>query len=355
MHCVCVVLLGACLFSLSAPAQVSARGQDRPPSRPGVSLTSSRPQGVQTTKQTLIPAAISECDGDQCARGGGGAVWLVEGKQGQAMWHYGAIANLRVERFDGHTIVIHREDPNPSYSSPRYADPAKRSDGVFFADYTGTIHGDRIDGTVVWNGGGSGTWYATIPESICRPVEECPLDTGQMLQLGRNSTHAKLYSSALLSFRIAGDQGNADAQGLAGVMLRDGIGTPRDTSEALNLLHKSAEHNNPNAEFELSQTYEFGMGVPKDAQKAAYWKERAEKHAQQAKALQTEANAALFLMIIGVLDDLNGGPGAQGNSSHGFQDEWERQQAMYQNMSDACDRGEAAACDHIGRKKPEPQ
>jgi hypothetical protein len=69
-----------------------------------------------------FPHVLYECDGDQCTRGGGGAIWVFEGKHGQAMWHYGAVADLTIEAFDGENFVIRRIDPAGTYSS-RFAPP----------------------------------------------------------------------------------------------------------------------------------------------------------------------------------------------------------------------------------------
>jgi hypothetical protein len=250
------------------------------------------PVAVQaSTTSPHVPTAMLQCEGDQCTRGGGGAIWLFQGSSGQAMWHYGAIAKLTVERFDGRNIVIHREDPNPSYSSPRFADLSKRPDGVFFADYYGTISGNRIDGTVIWNGGGKGTWYATLPQELCKPFEQCPLDASQMVQLGENAVRARLYSPAMHCFLIAAAEGNADGQSLAGLMLRDGQGVAANENAAFYMLRKSAEQNNYNGEIGLASMYELGLGTAKDPAQAASWKNRAQTQLQQMQAQQAQREA----------------------------------------------------------------
>jgi hypothetical protein len=264
--------------------------------------------GVQTQASSFALPGMYQCEGDQCTRGGGGAIWLFDGRRGQAMWHYGAIANLTVVKYDGHTIVIHREDPNPSYSSPRFADPKKRSDGVFFADYVGTIHNGRIDGTVTWNGGGSGPWYATIPESLCHPFEQCPLDLNQLMQLGNNASKAKEYTAALHCFLIASGQGNSDAEALAGIMLRDGLGIAPHEHAAFSLMQKSADQNNYNGEVGLAQMYEDGVGTPKNPEQAAFWKNKAQARLQEMKTAQAQQNAKEavgILLLLGLAAELD--------------------------------------------------
>lgn len=259
---------------------------------------------AQSAPSIAVPAVIYECEGDQCTRGGGGAVWLFQGRNGQAMWHYTAVASLTVQYFDGQVIRIHREDPNPSYSSPRYADLTKRPDGVFFADYQGTVRGNRIDGTVVFNGGGSGIWYATLPTTACLPNEGCPLSADQLMQLGKNAVDARLPSSALICFYSVALQGNSEAQNLAGLMFRDGIGTRADPDTGNSLLEKSASQGNPQGELSLSQTYQDGIGVPRDADKALYWKNAAIAKIQQLRDQQAQRETAKnvgTLIIIGAI------------------------------------------------------
>jgi hypothetical protein len=161
---------------------------------------------VRDDPAAIVPSAMAQCEADQCTRGGGGGIWIFQGRKGMAVWRFGAIADLTVEKFDGHTIVIHREDPNPSYSSPRFADLKKRPDGVFFADYIGTVQGNRIDGTVSWNGGGQGTWFALLPATLCNPMSQCPLSVDQVRVLQRRALAANLFQAAAICARITGDQ-----------------------------------------------------------------------------------------------------------------------------------------------------
>jgi hypothetical protein len=266
-----------------------------PPSTARLPVQTAQPVATQME----LPNAMTQCEGDQCTRGGGGAVWVFDGPRGQAMWHYGAIAALTVLKFDGHNIVIHREDPNPSYSSPRFADPKKRSDGVFFADYYGVLQGDRIDGTVVWNGGGSGPFYAILPKTLCQPFNECPLDAGQMVQLGQNALKARLSAAALHCFLISSAEGNSDAQSLAGLMLRDGQGVPPNEKAAFYLLTKSAQQENYNGELGLASMYDSGLGTPKDPAQAAIWRNKAQARLNQFRAeqQQNQTNEAMGVLL----------------------------------------------------------
>jgi hypothetical protein len=176
-------LKGLFLLVLGMPASPQGLGYSRPPS----------PTALQ------VPFAMSECEGDQCTRGGGGALWVFDGFRGEAMWHYGAVADLTIQGFDGHTFEVDRADPPGTYSS-RWAGP----DGYFRARYFGTLHGDRIDGPVYFNGDTNhpGTWFATISADLCNPGAACPLGMAQVQQLRQRSSGAGLQQAVATCNRI---------------------------------------------------------------------------------------------------------------------------------------------------------
>jgi hypothetical protein len=159
--------------------------------------------GRATAGAKPLPGALLECEGDQCARGGGGALWVFDGLRGEAMWRYGAVADLTIEKFDGHTIALSRADPPGTYSS-RWAGP----DGYFRARYTGTIQGSRIDGLVYFNGDTShpGTWFATVAQAPCGAGTACPLTLDQVRQLKDRAQSAQLLEAASLCSKIVSSQ-----------------------------------------------------------------------------------------------------------------------------------------------------
>jgi hypothetical protein len=240
------------------------------------------------------PSALMECDGDQCRprNGGGGSIWLFEGAHGKALWRYGAVADLTIEQFDGKTIEIRREDPPGTYSG-QYA-----RNGIFTAVYTGTIKGDHIYGSVIWNGNRNnpGRWYATIPDGLCDWFDECPLDANEVLRLGERAVESKLYSSALLCFLISARQGIAEAQTYAGAMLHKGIGAPQNDKWAFDLLQQSAEQGDYNGEVALGQMYANGWGTNKNPEQASAWLKRADMIRSQRAQQQREQ-----VMAVGAL------------------------------------------------------
>ena len=114
-----------------------------------------------------LPSAIEEmeCMGGQCipdARING--TWEFSGILGNAQWSNGAEARLVIERFDETGIEIRRIDL-----------PGSSSYGLT-AVYTGTLHGDRMDGSVVWSWNGhwndehpNGQWSAILQKAKPQP------------------------------------------------------------------------------------------------------------------------------------------------------------------------------------------
>src|SRR5580704_7427769 len=87
---------------------------------------------------------ILECEnpGDLCnqAEGGATALWELNGGTGVGEWvFFGDVANLSVDRFDAHSVVIKRinseKSPTPGLT----------------ATYTGTRRGNLIDGTATFS------------------------------------------------------------------------------------------------------------------------------------------------------------------------------------------------------------
>lgn len=138
-----IYLLIACLFLISG----YSRAQIAP---------------VSPATAIKIPPSMTECEVNQCAPGReGGCTWVFHGTEGEDQCHNGAVAKLEVQRFDSGGIVISRTDLANS-TSPGYT-----------AVYSGTLHGNRIAGTVIcfwpnhWdNRHPSGPWFAKIQDTV---------------------------------------------------------------------------------------------------------------------------------------------------------------------------------------------
>jgi enterochelin esterase-like enzyme len=106
------------------------------------------------------PALVreTECQGTPClASAKSEATWEFHGVSGDGRWSNGAFAKLVIERFDAGGVVIRRIDL-----------PTSASNGLT-AVYTGTLRGNRLEGSVVWSWSGhwddkhpSGQWSATV-------------------------------------------------------------------------------------------------------------------------------------------------------------------------------------------------
>ena len=72
------------------------------------------------------------------------------------------------------------------------------------------------------------------------------------------------YGKAVKWYRMAAEQGSADAQFALGVMYGNGDGVPRDYSEAVKWWRKAAEQGFAPAQYNLGKTLQEGQGVPQD-------------------------------------------------------------------------------------------
>ena len=78
-------------------------------------------------------------------------------------------------------------------------------------------------------------------------------------------------SEAVRWFRLAADQGDAEAQYCLGIMYRNGDGVPQDYAEAVRWLRLAADQGVALAQAILGIMYRKGEGVPQDYAEAARW------------------------------------------------------------------------------------
>lgn len=72
------------------------------------------------------------------------------------------------------------------------------------------------------------------------------------------------YNESAKWYRLAAEQGDAEAQFSLGYMYDLGEGFPQDYSEALKWYRLSADQGYAGAQFNLGLMYNYGDGVPKD-------------------------------------------------------------------------------------------
>jgi TPR repeat protein len=87
------------------------------------------------------------------------------------------------------------------------------------------------------------------------------------------------YAQAIKWYRLAAEQGEADAEFNLGIMYFYGRGLPQDHAEAIKWFQGAAEQGHASAEFNLGVIYAKGQGVPQDYVQAYMWFNRAARRA----------------------------------------------------------------------------
>ena len=81
----------------------------------------------------------------------------------------------------------------------------------------------------------------------------------------------QVYAEAVSWYRIAADQGDADAQYNLGTMYAEGIGVEEDDKAAVGWYLKAAELNHPRAQYEVGLEYGVGHEVEEDNKEEVKW------------------------------------------------------------------------------------
>ena len=309
-------------------------------------------QAATDSPQILV---MEQCESDQCVHGGGGAIWIFEGDKGEAVWHYGAAANLTLHR-DRDGLTVRRVDPKGTYSS-RWA-----NGGEFIASYNGLVRSGKVNGSVWWGEPhNKGTWYAKITDGVCDGDGTCPLDPGQLVELGENALGNELYTAAMLCFDAAAARGDYDGEAFGALMLRDGApGLRANPAEAFRRLKDSADHGSVSGARGLSQSYQTGIGTQKSLALAALWRNKAvarehEIEAEQARRrAQAQTNQLTGLLIGGAAAALFFGAIFSGSSNSGDDEDftYRAHQRARDNAMAACGSGDAAACQQSNMPPP---
>ena len=226
------------------------------------------------------------------------------------MWHYGAVANMTIDSWDGTNIVISRLDPPGTYSS-QWAMP----DGYFRAKYTGAVvDGNRIEGDVVWdeNPKNAGKWHATIQTELCDATQKCPLEMAQILSLGLLAYGNKVYGAAFDTFLYAAKEGSPHGKGLLANMLYEEKGNGPRQVRGFELAQDSATTGSAFGMEALGKMYRDGIGTQRNAKMAKYWFEKAaqvkpqqmaelDARTQSVNKATTQSGAGLYGALLGFL------------------------------------------------------
>ena len=92
------------------------------------------------------------------------------------------------------------------------------------------------------------------------------------------------YTKAAYWYRLAADQGHAEAQYDLARLYADGQGVPKDETQAFKLVEMSAKQGYAPAATRLGWRYSTGRGVQKDEAQAFFWYTVAARHGERAAA-----------------------------------------------------------------------
>jgi TPR repeat protein len=98
-----------------------------------------------------------------------------------------------------------------------------------------------------------------------------PVDVDQVFSQGLAAFERGDFATALGSFRLRAEQGDADAQYFLGHMFAAGKGVPENDAEAVRWYGLAAEQGDALAQFMLGSMYANGEGVPENDVKAVKW------------------------------------------------------------------------------------
>ena len=108
--------------------------------------------------------------------------------------------------------------------------------------------------------------YLTPRRPIHTTAADCRIRGGEYVAYDRAD-----YKSALNVWMAAAEAGDADAQTNVGEIFERGLGGEPNYEAALIWYRKAAEQGNSRAQFALGTLYEQGLGVPKDQLEALNW------------------------------------------------------------------------------------
>ena len=101
------------------------------------------------------------------------------------------------------------------------------------------------------------------------------VDAAKYYNDGVKAYNAKNYTEAARLYRIAAEQGHADAQNNLGYCNEKQLGVAKDLTEAVKWYRKAAEQGQADAQCNLAYCYETATGVAKDFTEAAKWYRKA--------------------------------------------------------------------------------
>ena len=126
--------------------------------------------------------------------------------------------------------------------------------------------------------------YMTPRRPILTTAADCRIRGGEFVEYDRAD-----YKTALNVWMPAAEAGDADAQANVGEIFERGLGGSPNYKAAAIWYQKSAAQNNSRAQFNLGTLYEQGLGVPKDKLIALNWYRKAWGMPEDALVYQSAA------------------------------------------------------------------
>lgn len=108
----------------------------------------------------------------------------------------------------------------------------------------------------------------TKPSNYQEAIKKWVTD-GKAYYWGKNNV--KDYQQAFQYFKVAAEEGNAEAQVWLGILYSEGKGVSKNDAESIQWYRKAADQGNAVAMFNLGLRYSEGRGVTQDKQLAIYW------------------------------------------------------------------------------------
>ncbi|MEQ1608668.1 MAG: tetratricopeptide repeat protein [Hyphomonadaceae bacterium] len=96
-------------------------------------------------------------------------------------------------------------------------------------------------------------------------------DVSKAMSQARAAYDRADYAEAVRWYRLAADQGGADAQSILGSMYKIGKGVPQNYAEALRWYRLAADQGEMFSQSSLGYMYDLGQGVPENDAEANRW------------------------------------------------------------------------------------
>ena len=110
-----------------------------------------------------------------------------------------------------------------------------------------------------------------IAAAIICLLSGCTTTSTGLYEKGKAAYKENNYADAVKWYKMAAEQGDAEAQNALGACYKNGEGVEKDHAEAAKWYRKAAEQGHAKAQSSLGYCYSSGNGVEKDLNEAYKW------------------------------------------------------------------------------------